>query len=114
MANDVFRFYSDDPELVFGYLRKDWRDAIVRWDGRKVGTSKIWLMIIVLDQANAAAAFRNWLNKYGTSGDLHVARRPLSPMVVAGTIVVRRHVFVWRRIIGWLRLRAAMGSGKLP
>jgi hypothetical protein len=110
MANEIFRFYADNPEFVFSYLRKNWRKAVVRWDGRKVGASDIWLMVIVLDESAAAAAFREWLGRYGTAGDLAIRKWPFRPiMTVHNTIVVRRR---WR-FSNWLRLRT-LPTGSLP
>lgn len=110
MANDVFRFYANDPEFIFSYLRTHWRRAVVRWDGRKVGASNIWLMMIVLDQDVASAAFRSWLGKNGTAGDLVIRKWPSPPiMTVSNTVIVRRR---WR-IFNWLRPRT-LRTGGLP
>jgi len=106
MTDGIFRFYADDPEFVFGHLRKHSRKAIVRWDGRKVGASNIWLMVIVLDQSVAAAAFRRWLGKYGTAGDLVIRMRSSPAITVPNTIIVRRR---WR-IFDWLR--SALRTGE--
>jgi hypothetical protein len=109
MANDIFRFYAEDPEFVFSYLRNHWRDAVVRWDGRKVGASNIWLMVVVLDQSAAVTAFRRWLSEHGTTGDLLIRKWPFPPiMTVPNTIVVRRR---WR-ILNWPRLRALRTGGQ--
>ena len=103
MANDIFRFYADDPEFIFAYLREHWRKAVVRWDSRKVGASDIWLTVIVLDQATAAADFRSWLGKHGKAGDLVIRKWPFRTiMAVPNTVIVRKR---WR-ILSWLRLRA--------
>jgi hypothetical protein len=98
MANKVFRFHADNPEFVFDYLRKHWREAVVRWDGRKVGASNIWLMVIVLDQRDAVAAFQGWLNDHGAAGDLVIRKWPFRRMTIPNTILVRKR----RRIRDWL------------
>jgi hypothetical protein len=70
MTSAIFRFYADDLEFVFDFLRQSWRHAVVRWDGRKVGASNVWLMVIVLDNAAASGAFQSWLDENGTVSDL--------------------------------------------
>lgn len=108
MANDVFRFYADEPEFVFSYLRNHWRNAVVRWDGRKVGASNMWLMVVVLDQSAAVAAFRSWLSEHGTIGDPLIRKWPFPRiMTVSNTIVVKRR----RRILSWHPLRALRTGG---
>jgi hypothetical protein len=110
MANRVFRFYADNPEFVFDYLREHWRRAVVRWDSRKVGASDIWLMVIVLDQRDAVAAFQGWLNGHGTAGDLVIRKWPFRRiMTVPNTILVRKR----RRIARWL-LPRALRTRSLP
>ncbi|MBN9222915.1 MAG: hypothetical protein J0I79_33710 [Mesorhizobium sp.] len=110
MANEIFRFYADDPDFVFSYLRKNWREVVLRWDGRKVGSSNIWLMVIALDESAAAAAFQEWLGRYGTAGDLVIRNWPFRPiMTVPNTIVIRRR---WR-FSNWLQHRA-QPTGILP
>ena len=110
MANKVFRFYAHNPEFVFDYLREHWRGAVVRWDGRKIGVSSIWLMVIVLDRSDAAAAFQGWLKEHGKAGDLVIRKWLFRPiMTVPNAILVRKR----RRIAGWLRPRA-LPTGSLP
>ncbi|TGP52871.1 hypothetical protein EN873_16610 [bacterium M00.F.Ca.ET.230.01.1.1] len=110
MANNVFRFYTDDPEFVFDHLCKRWREAVLRWDGRRVGASNIWLMVIVLDGSDAVTAFQSWLREHGKVGDLVIRKWLFGRiMTVPNTILVRKR----RRILGWLRPRASL-AGSLP
>ncbi|MDH6234741.1 hypothetical protein M2281_005361 [Mesorhizobium soli] len=89
MTSEIFRFYADDPEFVFDFLRKNWRDAVVRWDGRKVGASNVWLMVIVLDNAPASGAFQSWLDENGTVGDLSLGLSG-EPMYIRDCLLVTK------------------------
>jgi len=76
MANRVFRFHATSPEAVFDPIRRKWRSAVVRWDARKLGPYDMWLMLIVLDDRQAANWFDDWLQRYGQSGRLVLSGKP--------------------------------------
>jgi hypothetical protein len=96
MANQVFRFYATSPEAVFDPIRRKWRSAVVRWDARKLGPYDMWLIVIVLDDRQAANWFDAWLHRHGRSRRLVLRGKPDREIVVEETIVVRRRLPFWR------------------
>jgi hypothetical protein len=114
MANHVFRFYATSPEAVFDPIRRKWRSAFIRWDARKLGPYDMWLMVIVLDDRQAANWLDDWLQRYGRSGRLVLSGKPNREIVVEETIVVRRRLPFWRWLARSLRTLSSndrAGSG---
>jgi len=63
MANQVFRFYSTAPLIVFHHARIFAGDRVVRLDGRGLGGPAFWLMVIVIEESEGAVRFASWLDR---------------------------------------------------
>lgn len=103
MPNHTFRFYAAWPEAVFEPIRRNWRSAVVRWDGRKIGTCRMWLMVIVLDDDRAAEWFGQWLEQNGHREDLRLEGSGRRLIEVENAIVVSKRPPLWRWLLQQVR-----------
>lgn len=75
MANPTFRYYTDDPDPAGRFLWENWRPDLVRFQGTRIGRSAIWLVVVVVNTAEAGAAFEGWLDRHATVTDVVVDER---------------------------------------